>query len=98
MLTRRHAGGALGLGRRRSSALRGALLRPDVVWFEEMLPSEALAAADAMVRRCDLMLVVGTSAEVYPAAALPSIAKACGAIVIEINPNATALSPTADYV
>jgi len=75
----------------------GALLRPDVVWFEEMLPPEALAAAEAMVRRCDLMLVVGTSAEVYPAAALPSIAKASGAIVIEINPNATALSPTADY-
>src|SRR5437868_5943620 len=48
-------------------------------------------AAEAMARRCDLMLVVGTSAEVYPAAALPSIAKASGAIVIEINPNATAL-------
>jgi NAD-dependent deacetylase len=75
----------------------GALLRPDVVWFEEMLPPDALAAAEAMARRCDLMLVVGTSAEVYPAAALPSIAKASGAIVIEINPNATALSPTADY-
>src|ERR1700681_2204689 len=75
----------------------GALLRPDVVWFEEMLPPDALAAAEAMARRCDLMLVVGTSAEVYPAAALPSIAKGSGAIVIEINPNATVLSPTADY-
>jgi NAD-dependent deacetylase len=75
----------------------GALLRPDVVWFEEMLPPDALAAAEAMARRCDLMLVVGTSAEVYPAAALPSIAKAAGALVIEINPNATALSATADY-
>ncbi len=78
-------------------AICGALLRPDVVWFEEMLPPDALAAAEAMARRCDLMLVVGTSAEVYPAAALPPIAKASGAIVIEINPNATALSPTADY-
>ena len=78
-------------------AICGALLRPDVVWFEEMLPPDALAAAEAMARRCDLMLVVGTSAEVYPAAALPSIAKASGAVVIEINPNATALSPTADY-
>jgi len=75
----------------------GALLRPDVVWFEEMLPPEALAAAEAAARRCDLMLVVGTSAEVYPAAALPSIAKASGAVVIEVNPKATALSPTADY-
>ena len=76
----------------------GALLRPDVVWFEEMLPPEALAAAEAMARRCDLMLVVGTSAEVYPAAALPIIAKASGAVVIEINPNTTALSATADYL
>jgi NAD-dependent protein deacetylase/lipoamidase len=75
----------------------GALLRPDVVWFEEMLPRDALAAAEAMARRCDLMLVVGTSAEVYPAAALPSIAKASGALVIEINPNVTALSAAADY-
>lgn len=75
----------------------GALLRPDVVWFDEMLPPGPLAAAEAMARRCDLMLVIGTSAEVYPAAALPSIAKAAGALVIEINPNATALSATADY-
>lgn len=76
----------------------GALLRPDVVWFEEMLPPEALAAAEAVARRCDLMLVVGTSAEVYPAAAVPIIAKDSGAVVIEINPNATALSATADYL
>ena len=76
----------------------GALLRPDVVWFEEMLPPDALAAAEAMAGRCDLMLVVGTSAEVYPAAALPSIAKASGALVIEINPNVTALSAAADYM
>jgi NAD-dependent deacetylase len=75
----------------------GALLRPDVVWFEEMLPPTALAAAEAVARRCDLMLVVGTSAEVYPAAALPSIARTSGALVIEINPNATALSARADY-
>jgi NAD-dependent deacetylase len=76
----------------------GALLRPDVVWFEETLPPDALAAAETMARRCDLMLVIGTSAKVYPAAALPSIAKASGAVVVEINPNATALSPTADYL
>ena len=75
----------------------GALLRPDVVWFEEMLPPDALAAAEAMARRCDLMLVIGTSAEVYPAAALPSIAKGSGALLIEINPNVTALSAAADY-
>jgi NAD-dependent deacetylase len=74
----------------------GAPLRPDVVWFEEMLPPDALAAAETAARRCDLMLVVGTSAGVYPAAALPSIARASGALVIEINPNATAMSASAD--
>ena len=76
----------------------GALLRPDVVWFEEMLPEQALAAADDAARRCNVLLVVGTSAEVYPAAALPALARRFGAIIVEINPNATPLSAAADYV
>ena len=76
----------------------GALRRPDVVWFEEMLPPDALAAAEDAAQRCDIMLVVGTSAEVYPAAALPGLAKATGALVVEINPNATSLSDRADHV
>ena len=76
----------------------GALLRPDVVWFEEMLPAQALATADDAARHCNVLLVVGTSAEVYPAAALPALAQRCGASVVEINPNATPLSATADYV
>lgn len=76
----------------------GALLRPDVVWFEEMLPAQALAAADDAARHCNVLLVIGTSAEVYPAAALPALAQRCGASVVEINPNATPLSATADHV
>jgi NAD-dependent deacetylase len=76
----------------------GAPLRPDVVWFEEMLPERALAAAEDAARRCDVLLVVGTSAEVYPAASLPALAQRSGATVVEINPNATALSATADHV
>jgi NAD-dependent deacetylase len=76
----------------------GALLRPDVVWFEEMLPERALAAAEDAARRCDVLLVVGTSAEVYPAAALPLIAREHGAIVVEVNPNPTPLSTHADHV
>jgi NAD-dependent deacetylase len=76
----------------------GALLRPDVVWFEEMLPPDALAAAEDAARRCDVLLVVGTSAEVYPAAALPDYAARSGAIVVEVNPNPTALSSRADNV
>lgn len=76
----------------------GALLRPDVVWFEEALPAAALAAAEDAARRCAVLLVVGTSAEVYPAAALPMYARAGGATIVEINPNTTPLSDSADYV
>jgi NAD-dependent deacetylase len=76
----------------------GALLRPDVVWFEETLPGPALAAAEAAARRCDLLLVIGTSAEVYPAAALPLLAGEHGAVLVEVNSNSTPLSARADYV
>ncbi|HEV2977300.1 MAG TPA: NAD-dependent deacylase [Casimicrobiaceae bacterium] len=76
----------------------GALLRPDVVWFEESLPELALAAAEDAARRCRVLLVVGTSTEVYPAAGLPGLARRSGALVVEVNPNPTTLSATADYV
>jgi NAD-dependent deacetylase len=76
----------------------GAFLRPDVVWFDEMLPASALAAAQGAARRCELLLVIGTSAEVYPAASLPVLAREHGAIIVEINTNATALSTMADFV
>ncbi len=75
----------------------GALLRPDVVWFDEMLPAKALARAQEAASLCAVMLVAGTSAEVYPAAALPEAALRSGAIVAEINPDATPLSPLATY-
>jgi NAD-dependent deacetylase len=75
----------------------GAFLRPDVVWFEELLPESALAAAEDAARECDLLLVVGTSAEVYPAASLPGSARAAGACVIEVNPGTTPLTASADY-
>ena len=75
----------------------GAFLRPDVVWFDELLPADALARAEAESRRCDLMIVAGTSAEVYPAAALPRHAKAAGAVVVEVNPHPTPLSHLADH-
>jgi NAD-dependent deacetylase len=75
-----------------------AYLRPDVVWFEEFLPAAALAAAEDAARGCDVLLVVGTSAEVYPAAALPAHARDAGALVVEINPERTPLSARADFV
>jgi NAD-dependent deacetylase len=76
----------------------GAFLRPDVVWFYELLPADAQSAAEKAARQCDVLLVVGTSAEVYPAAELPMHARRGGARVVEINPQATQLSARADDV
>jgi NAD-dependent deacetylase len=75
----------------------GGFLRPDVVWFDEPLPAAALERAEDAARRCDVLLVIGTSAEVYPAAALPVIARDAGALVVEINPNTTALTAQTDF-
>lgn len=74
----------------------GAMLRPDIVWFGEALPEHALAAALDASRACDLMLVVGTSAVVQPAASMPLLAKQAGAFVIEINSDPTPISPYVD--
>jgi NAD-dependent deacetylase len=74
----------------------GALLRPDVVWFGESLPGDVLEAAFAASAACNVMLVVGTSAVVQPAATLPLIAKQNGAVLVEINPQPTPLSDYAD--
>ena len=68
----------------------GAWLRPDVVWFGEPLDAPTLDAAEDAVTSADLVLVVGTSAVVYPVAALPTLARAR---VVEINPEDTPLSP-----
>lgn len=70
----------------------GSLLRPDVVWFGEALPPDALAAAMAAARTCDVFLCVGTSTVVEPAASLPFIAGESGARVIEVNPERTLLT------
>lgn len=76
----------------------GAILRPDVVWFGETLDPNVLKAAHAAAERCDLMLVVGTSAVVQPAASLPSMARRRGAYLVELNVQETPLSPYADEV
>jgi len=74
----------------------GALLRPDVVWYGESLPADILEAAYTASATCDLMLVVGTSALVQPAATFPLIAKQNGAVLVEFNPQQTPLSDYAD--
>jgi NAD-dependent deacetylase len=74
----------------------GALVRPDVVWFGESLPSGILDAAFAAAQHCQLMLVIGTSAVVQPAASLPLAALQAGAHVVEFNPAPTPLSRVVD--
>lgn len=77
--------------------LCGGMVRPSVVWFGEMLPEKAVIYAEDMAEQCNVFLCIGTSAEVYPAANLPIIAKRAGACVVEINPNDTVLSRYCDY-
>lgn len=74
----------------------GSLLRPDVVWFGEMLDPAHVERAAAAINACDVMLVVGTSGLVYPAAGFPEAAKHAGKMVIEINPEPTPVSGMAD--
>jgi NAD-dependent deacetylase len=73
----------------------GDLIRPDVVWFGEALPEDELRRAQLLAGSCDAMLVVGTSAVVFPAAALPLQALEAGAVVIDVNPEPSALSSQA---
>ncbi len=74
----------------------GGLVRPDVVWFGEMLPEDAWDASVRASEGADLFMSVGTSAAVYPAASLPLIAKRSGAFILEINPEPTPLTAQAD--
>jgi NAD-dependent deacetylase len=74
----------------------GGLLRPAVVLFGEMLPPNAWQRAAAAVRRADAMLVVGTSAAVYPAAGLIDLARESGARMIEINPQPAGITQSSD--
>jgi NAD-dependent deacetylase len=75
----------------------GELLRPDVVWFGESIPRYAALEAGAAAADCDVFLSIGTASVVYPAAGLAESARQCGAIVVEINTEATALTPLADF-
>ena len=76
----------------------GGLLRPDVVWFGEMLPLEIFSAAESAARQCDIFFCIGTSAVVYPAASLPYTALDHGAFVVELNLESTDLSSRAHEV
>ncbi len=73
----------------------GSSIRPGVVWFGETLPPGAFELASQQVSRCEVLLVVGTSSVVYPAAALPEMAAGRGVPVVEINPQSTPLTALA---
>jgi NAD-dependent deacetylase len=73
----------------------GGLIRPDIVWFGEPLPDEAWQRAVEATQAADVMVVVGTSAIVYPAAGLPNLALSRGSVVVEVNPEPTPLTPSA---
>lgn len=70
----------------------GAYFRPDIVWFEDSLDPRNLDRAAALLSGCDLLVSVGTSAVVYPAAELPKIAMQRGAVTIEVNLEDTPVS------
>ena len=74
----------------------GAWVRPNVVWFHEMLPEGQLEAAMLASENCDVMLVIGTSGLVSPASYLPSRAQETGAKIIEFNPDYSMITRIAD--
>ncbi len=76
----------------------GNALKPNVILYGEQLPAQPLTAARREARRCDLMLVAGSSLEVYPAADLPQIARQAGASLIFVNLGETPLDSLAQVV
>lgn len=75
----------------------GGLVRPDVVWFGEMLPQDEFSEGEKAAEWSDICFVVGTSAVVYPAAYIPMSAKRGGSYLVEVNIEPTELSSYADY-
>ena len=76
----------------------GNILRPDIIWFQDMLKGKVIQRAISLISSCDLFVSIGTSAVVYPAAGFPRLAKDSGAYCIEINPEKTELSQIYDEV
>ena len=76
----------------------GEWLRPDIIWFEDMLKEDIIAQANQKIIESDLFISIGTSGMVWPAASYPSLAKSSGSFCIEINPEETELSNLYDQV
>lgn len=74
----------------------GGMIRPDIVWFGEYLPEDQFAGSEKAIKNCDVFVVAGTSAVVYPAAGLIYTARDAGAYIIEVNIEETEVSRFAD--
>lgn len=74
----------------------GNWLRPDIIWFQDMLNDKTVLEATQAIAACDLFISIGTSAVVWPAAGYPKLAKTSGAFCVEINPEETELSTLYD--
>jgi NAD-dependent deacetylase len=72
-------------------------IRPGVVWFGESLPDAAWRQAQEAAMNCDLLLSIGTSSLVWPAAMLPDMARRSGAMIVQVNPDETPLDALADF-
>lgn len=70
----------------------GGVYKPDFVFFGEGIPVEAAVRSEQAAQNCDVMLVIGSTGEVYPAAGIPAHARANGATIIEINPAPSAFT------
>ena len=76
----------------------GGLIRPDIVWFGEPLPTSQFSRSESAIEICDILFIIGTSGIVYPAAYLPANAKKLGKYLVEINPMESELSGYCDEV
>lgn len=74
----------------------GGWLRPDIVWFGDLLDMSRIRAAEDAMAECDVMVAIGTSGVVFPAAALPMVAKQAGAAMVEVNVEPTEMSALYD--
>lgn len=72
----------------------GEILKPDIVFFGEPIPQRAQERSEEEAQSCNVLLVIGTSAQVAPACDIPEIAKKRGAFIVEINPEETPLTPS----
>lgn len=75
----------------------GGPVRPGVVWFGESLPEHELSRAFSSAQQCDVLLVIGTSGLVQPAARLPALARQAGAMVVQVNPLSTPLDQVSTW-